>query len=119
LLVDDEELIRELGAKILKRAGYKVMTASDGMQALETYSHSKESIALVLLDLMMPRMGGKQCLDILLRFDSNIKVVIASGFSSGSEIKDSLERGAKAFVRKPYDGYEILQIIRKVLDERL
>ncbi len=66
LLVDDEEFIRDLGSRILTNAGYKVFTASNGKEALEVYHKQADEIALVILDLIMPEMAGKQCLEGLL-----------------------------------------------------
>lgn len=65
LLVDDEEFIRDLGSRILEKAGYKVITAANGKEALETYERERDEIALVLLNLMMPEMVGKECLEKL------------------------------------------------------
>ncbi len=65
LLVDDEEFIRDLGSRILEKAGYKVITAANGKEALETYEREQDEIALVLLNLLMPEMVGKECLEKL------------------------------------------------------
>ena len=116
LLVDDEELIRELGARILTKAGYKVITASNGREALEVYKTRKGEISLVILDLIMPEMGGKQCLQALLTLAPSLKVVIASGFSANGHTRDALASGAKGFVNKPYDLREVQQVVRDVLD---
>ncbi|MFH0824131.1 MAG: ATP-binding protein, partial [Pseudomonadota bacterium] len=116
LLVDDEELIRDLGARILTKAGYKVIMTHNGREALEVYREHGHEIALVVLDLIMPEMGGKQCLEGMLSHNPQIKVVIASGFSGGGPGKDALEAGAKGFVGKPYDIRQMLEVIRAVLD---
>jgi PAS domain S-box-containing protein len=117
LLVDDEEFIRDLGSRILRRAGYKVITASNGKQALEVYQVRGDEISLIVLDLIMPEMGGKQCLGEILRVDPSAKAVIASGFSANGRTKDALAAGAKGFVNKPYDIRQLLEVIREVLDQ--
>ena len=117
LLVDDEKLIRDLGSRILAEAGYKVVTATDGKDALEIYQARRTEIALVLLDLIMPQMGGKQCLEGLLRLNPAAKVVIASGYSADGPTKDALAAGAKGFVNKPYDSRQLMEVVRGVLDE--
>ena len=61
LLVDDDDLVRDLGERILKRAGYHVLTAANGKEALQVYKREQGKVALVILDLNMPEMGGKQC----------------------------------------------------------
>ncbi len=115
-LVDDEAMIRDLGSRILTKAGYTVITASNGKEALDVYQRRKDEISLVILDLMMPVMGGKQCLDGLLRLNPDVKVVIASGFSVNGHTQDALSAGAKGFVHKPYDIRQVLEIVREVLD---
>ena len=116
LLVDDEEMIRELGSRILSRSGYKVITASNGKEALDVYERHGGKIALVVLDLLMPEVGGKQCLEGLLRLDPSVRVVIASGYSAEGPTKDALSAGAKGFVNKPYDIRQVLGVVREVLD---
>ena len=117
LLVDDDELIRDLGSRILSKSGYKVITASNGKEALDVYERRGSEIALVILDLIMPEMGGKQCLEGLLSLDPAVKVVIASGFSADGQTKDTLAAGAKGFINKPYDIRQMLEVVRAVLDE--
>ncbi|MDQ7784210.1 MAG: PAS domain S-box protein [Desulfomonilaceae bacterium] len=116
LLVDDEELIRDLGSRILTKAGYKVMCASDGKEALDLYTARKDEVSLVMLDLIMPEMGGTQCLGSLLSIDPSVKVIIASGFSANGHSTDALVAGAKGFVNKPYDMRQMLEVVRAVLD---
>lgn len=117
LLVDDEELVRDLGVRILTKAGYTVITASDGRKALELYETNRQEISLVILDLIMPHMGGKKCLDELLGLDPAVKVVIASGYSADAPTKEALKSGAKGFVNKPYDIRQVLDVVREVLDQ--
>jgi CheY-like chemotaxis protein len=116
LLVDDEEFIRELGIDVLGQAGYEVLTAADGESALKLYRQAQERSALVILDLIMPGMGGRKCLEELLRLNPKVKVLIASGYSSDASTKGALETGAKSFVSKPYDTKHLLKLVREVLD---
>jgi two-component system, cell cycle sensor histidine kinase and response regulator CckA len=118
LLVDDEEFVRDLGVRILTRAGYTVLTAGNGKEALEIYLRNREKIALVILDLIMPEMGGIQCLQELLNVDPLARVVIASGFSVDEPAKETIERGAVAFVNKPYQTKQILKVVRQALDKQ-
>jgi PAS domain S-box-containing protein len=116
LLVDDEEFVRDLGTRILSRAGYRVLTAADGKKAIEIYGATKDEISLVLLDLTMPNMGGKECLEHLLRIDPAAKVLIATGHSREAASVESLLSRVRGFVAKPYNIQEILQAIREALD---
>jgi PAS domain S-box-containing protein len=117
LLVDDEEFIRELGVDVLGQSGYTVLTASNGEQALEVYRREGERIDLVILDLIMPGMGGGKCLEGLLKIDPQAQVLIASGYSPDASTQGTLEAGAAAFINKPYDTKKLLDLVRKVLDK--
>ncbi len=89
--------------------------ASNGKEALETYQVEKDSIALILLDLIMPVMDGKQCLNEILRISPDAKVVMASGHSDGGLANAS--KGVKGFVQKPYNMRQLLTTIREILDK--
>ncbi len=116
LLVDDEMSVRTLGAEMLELAGYTVSTAANGREALEIYGRNKKKIALVILDLVMPEMGGRMCLDELLKIDPKAKVLIASGFSPDGPTKNALQSGAVGFIGKPFDLKQILLAVRRCLD---
>lgn len=117
LLVDDEESLRVLGEHMLKRFGYRVLTAFDGESALEIYRQKGRKIALVILDLIMPGMGGRKCLEDLLRIDPEARIIISSGYSINSSAGEALDAGALGFISKPYDIRQMLKVVRKVLDE--
>jgi CheY-like chemotaxis protein len=118
LLVDDEDLVRDLGERILSRAGYTVLTAGNGRQALEIYKQERNSIALVVLDLIMPEMGGRPCLVEILKLNPEARVLIASGYAGDLPATESLQIGAKGFVGKPFKMNELLQQVRRVLDAK-
>ena len=117
LLVDDEESIRTLGTQILEKFGYTVLSAADGESALQIYRKEQEKIDLIILDLIMPGMGGKLCLVELLKINLEAKVAIASGYSPDGATREILKRGAKGFISKPYDLRQVLKVVREVLDE--
>ncbi|MGO9569884.1 MAG: PAS domain S-box protein [Desulfomonilaceae bacterium] len=116
LLADDEVLVRSLGERILEKTGYRVLAASNGREALEIYKQKKDEISLVILDLIMPVMDGKQCLDEILKVNSQARVLIASGYSPDGATKDILASGARGFVNKPYDIRQLVQSVREALD---
>ncbi len=116
LLVDDEEYVRDLGKRILERSGYTVLTAANGKEALELYKRERTRISLVILDLIMPEMGGMQCLEELLKIAPKARVLIASGFAANGHSKEVMETGARGFVAKPYNVRQMLQAVRGVLD---
>jgi len=116
LLVDDEDSIRDLVQKVLVRAGYSVLTASNGQEALELYKRESGRISLVILDLVMPEMSGAQCLEELIRIDPNARALIASGSSPDRFTTEGLEQLAKGFVWKPYNIRQLLHAVRRALE---
>jgi PAS domain S-box-containing protein len=116
LLVDDEEALRQYGARTLQFKGYRVLTAASGEEALELYRQQDGKPDLVILDLGMPGMGGHKTLKEMLALNPGVKVIIASGYSAAAQVKDSLEAGATGYVAKPFRRSELLGTVRKVLD---
>ena len=116
LLVDDDDAVRELGTRILERAGYHVLTAANGKEALQVYAKEHGTIGLVILDLNMPVMGGKQCLGEILKIDPEAKVMISTGASADDELKEAVKPYAKGLVNKPYEISGLLHIVQAVLE---
>ena len=118
LLVDDDKPIRELAEEILKMFGYNVLSARDGESALNIYQKGKNHISLIILDLIMPGMGGRKCLEEILKLNPSQKVIIASGYSINGSAQDLLGKGAKDFIKKPYEMRPMLAKVREVLDQK-
>jgi len=116
LIVDDEALVRDLGEQILKTFGYKVITAPDGERGLEAYLRNRDDVSLVILDLLMPGMGGRRCLEELIKISPDVKVIISSGYSPKENAGTAMDAGAKGFISKPYDVRKMLTLLRDVLD---
>ncbi len=114
LLVDDDEVIRDLGKSILSNVGYHVIEAVDGNEALKTYREHLDKISVVLLDLNMPKMGGEQCLSEILKLNPEARVLIVTGFLeyAGSDA----ERLSSGIIPKPYKAGYLLAKVREVLD---
>ncbi|MFZ5994824.1 MAG: PAS domain S-box protein [Thermodesulfobacteriota bacterium] len=116
LLIDDEEVIRDMGKEALESLGYKVLLARDGSEALEIYVEKKDVIDLVILDIVMPRLGGKRTFKKLKEINPEIKVIISSGYSVNGEAQDMLNSGACGFIQKPYRVDELSATVRRALD---
>jgi len=101
LLVDDEEVVREVGTEMLNDLGFAVVTACDGMEALETYREA-EGIDLVILDLTMPRMDGEQCLKELKKLNPGVRVILSSGYNELDLVKKIADQDLTDFLPKPY-----------------
>jgi two-component system cell cycle sensor histidine kinase/response regulator CckA len=115
LFVDDEEVILEVGEKFLKVLGYKVLLAQSGKEAIEIFQKHQDSIDLVLLDMIMPNMGGGEVYDRLKEISPDIKVLLSSGYSIDGEATKIMERGCNGFIQKPFDIMQLSQSIRAIL----
>jgi two-component system cell cycle sensor histidine kinase/response regulator CckA len=116
LLVDDDALIVDVGQEMLRALGYDVLTASSGKAAIATYRDRGERIDLVILDLIMPDMGGGRVYDTLKEMDPGVKVLLASGYSINGQAGDILKRGCDGFIQKPFDLKVISEKVRDILD---
>jgi signal transduction histidine kinase len=111
LLVDDEEIVRAVGEAILEDSGYRVYLAEDGEHALEVYAREKNNISLVILDMLMPRMGGKETLARLMEINPDIPVLISSGFHQEGTIDELEKLGARGFLQKPYHSHVLCKAV--------
>ena len=118
LLVDDEDDIREVGRDILEVMGYRVLTARDGKKAVEVYGKNPEDIDIVLLDIVMPNMGGGEAYDRIKEINPAVKVLLCSGYSIEGEATEILARGGNGFIQKPFTMNQLSDKIRKILDQR-
>ncbi|MFH1743777.1 MAG: PAS domain S-box protein, partial [bacterium] len=116
LLVDDEKVIRNLAKKILEQYGYTVLLATDGKEALSKYQAEREQIALIVLDLSMPRLSGREVLEQLRSLSPDAKVIISTGYSEDDKRESLQELGAAAYVPKPYRPVELARAVRNLLD---
>ena len=115
LVVDDEESIREITRGTLETFGYKVLTASDGTEALAIYADRKSEIAVVLTDMVMPFMDGAATIRALQRINSQVKIIAASGLTAGLISGESSLEGVKVFLSKPYTAEKLLKALSEVL----
>ncbi len=117
LLVDDQEMIRELGERILRPYGYHVLTAADGVEALRLYRRWSQVIDLVILDLLMPGLSGPETLRELRRVRPDVRVLISSGYYANKEGHAPECDGAVGRVSKPYHPQELARAVRLALDQ--
>jgi len=118
LLVDDEDSIVDVGEEILHMMGYQVLSARSGKEALELYKKSQATIDIVILDMIMPKMGGEETYDKLKEINPKVKVLLSSGYSIDGKAKEILEKGCDGFIQKPFTIEELSQKIREVLDKK-
>ena len=117
LLVDDEEAVLQVGRDLLKAIGYRVLTARDGREAVQVYTKSSDIVDIVILDIVMPTMGGSETYDLLKEISHNVKVLLSSGYSINGEATNMLDRGCNGFIQKPFSMKDLSQAIRNVLEK--
>lgn len=115
LVIDDESIIRNTAYGILTAAGYNVILAEDGISGSEIYETEMKRISLVILDMIMPKMSGKETFLKLRSLNPEVKVIFASGFNNEGSVQDILKSGAKGFIRKPYMIAEFTKLIDEVV----
>lgn len=115
LIIDDEELIRTLTRSILKESGYKVITAEDGYSGIDIYRKRKKEIDLIILDMSMPGLSGKETFIELKNINENQKILMASGFAKDERIQDLLNMGLEDFIQKPFNFKELNEKVSEIL----
>lgn len=117
LVVDDEDSIREITKTALETNFYKVLLASDGIEAVTLYTQHKEEISVVLIDMMMPSMDGLTTIRVLQKINPQVKVIGISGLVSNHEMIEILGNNVKTFLSKPYTSNELLKNLQLVLSK--
>lgn len=115
LLVDDEQIILDVGKEMLNVLGYEVFLATGGDEAIKCYKANKEKIDIVILDMILPGMNGKEVYAILKGINEKIKVLIASGYNINGEAAEILQQGANDFIQKPFTLNDLSLKIRAIL----
>ncbi len=116
LLAEDDELVRELARKMLERAGYTVLVAVDGEDAIEVF-RAAPRVDLLLLDVIMPRLGGHDALDRIRAIRPDVPALFSSGYSENAIHTNFVLHEGLALVQKPYSSVELLRAVRKALDQ--
>ena len=114
LFADDDELCLDVGVKILQKLGYSVLQARDGQEALEVFERNKNTVDLVILDMRMPYNGGR-AFDQLKQIKSDVKILIASGYTEDQQIRAMFEQGCIGFIQKPFSINVLSKKITKAL----
>jgi two-component system, cell cycle sensor histidine kinase and response regulator CckA len=116
LVVDDEPMIIDIGEKMLQNLGYQVYTAQGGREAIEIYRKHKDRIDIVVLDMIMPDLGGGKTYDQIKEINPHAKVILSSGYSINGEATEILARGCNGFLQKPFTLKELSGKLRKILN---
>ena len=116
LLVDDEIMIIETAKELLSNLGYNVFVAASGDEAITVYLENKKKIRMVILDMIMPDLGGEAVYDRLKEINPEVKVLLSSGYDLRGQAQDILDRGCNDFIQKPFNLTQLSQKIRRILD---
>ena len=119
LVVDDEEVVRDLTLEVLSAHGYNVLLAQDGLEAINVYKAFEHDIDLVLLDMFMPRLSGKEAYDKLKEINPDIKVLFCSGYGRNHKIYEELRNGDLHCISKPFKVDELVRKVQQVLNHEV
>ena len=117
LLVDDEQMVLEVGKAILERLGHDVLVAESGEEALDQFAEHKNSIGCVVLDLTMPGIDGKAAFHTLRELDQRVPIIIASGLSVDQVLCQFDETPPTSIIQKPYQIADLSRKIQDIFDE--
>lgn len=118
LIIDDEKTVRMLASTILNKVGYSTILAENGREGLKIYQERKDEIELILLDISMPEMSGKETYIEIKKLDPEARVIICSGFEQDQRIQDLKKLGVDGYIQKPYNFYGLVKIINDVRKRR-
>ncbi len=115
LVVDDEEMVLDIGTEMIGKMGYQTLSARNGGEAISVYRKSPDEIDLVVLDLIMPGASGSDTFDMLRQINAGVKVLLASGYSIDSQAIALMDRGCDGFIQKPYNLEDLSLKIDEIL----
>ncbi len=118
LLIDDEEMIIKVGEELLQELGYKVISARSGDEAIQIYERNADKIDLIVMDMIMPGMGGGETFDRLKAMNPAIKVLLSSGYSINGQASKILERGCDGFIQKPFNINQLSEKIQGIISKK-
>src|SRR6266481_6211974 len=116
LLAEDEDEVRALTREVLERQGYRVLEASDGLEALRRYEAEGDRIDLVLSDVVMPRMSGRELVDRVRAIRPDMRVLYMSGYTEDAIVRHGVRDASTVLLGKPFAPADLLAKIREVLD---
>jgi PAS domain S-box-containing protein len=118
LLIDDEKMILDVGLELLEELGYTVLSAMSGQEAIDVFQKDQDNIDLVIMDMIMPGMGGGETFDRLKEINPEVKVLLSSGYSINGQATKIIRRGCEGFIQKPFNMNQLAEKIQKILTGR-
>jgi len=117
LLVDDEEMIVDVGKQLLEKMGYRVFIVRSGKEAIDIYREKKDQVDIVILDMIMPGIGGGETYERMKEINPNLKALLSSGYSMDGQAQEILNRGCDGFIQKPFNTKQLSRKLREILDK--
>ena len=117
LVAEDNEDVRNLAVRVLKKGGYKVLVAADGEEAVEVFNKHADEVDLVMLDLVMPRLGGREAGEQIRKIKNKVRILFASGYDPTSLGREIQELDGADLLMKPFGIPELLGKVREILDQ--
>ncbi len=117
LVVDDEEMVLEVGKEMFESLGYTILIAKDGKEAIEIYEKNHDTIDAVILDMIMPGISGGETFDRLKKINPEIRVLLSSGYGLDDKVQAIMDRGCKGFIQKPFKIVDLSQKLRVILED--
>jgi len=118
LVIDDEDAIRQVAADILGSYGYRVRLASDGKEGVSIFARERGEFDMVILDMIMPKQGGRETFLELKKIDPQVRVLFSTGYSQNEKVNEILSLGVRGFIQKPYQVRDLLAKVRDILDAK-
>ena len=115
LLVDDEEAIRIMTSQMLETLGYQVSVADNGATGIEVYNQIFEDIDLVIIDMIMPKLSGRDCFRAMKSINPEVKAVLSSGYARDGAVEDTLNEGMVGFIQKPFRLLQFSQTVAEAI----
>jgi CheY-like chemotaxis protein len=116
--VDDEPKVLDICERFLRSVGYSVLTAKNGQEALATYEKNKTNVAIVVIDMIMPGMNGRELFDQLRAIEPSLRALVSTGYSIEGAVSDLMTQGCKGYIQKPFSLKVLAKEIRRILDEK-
>jgi PAS domain S-box-containing protein len=115
LLIDDQDTVREVCSAMLATLGYKVSTAADGREGVEYYRRFGNDVDLVIIDMIMPILGGRDCFRELKAMNPGVRAILSTGFSMDGTVQEIMDEGIIGFIQKPYRLEELSNVVSKAI----
>jgi PAS domain S-box-containing protein len=115
LLIDDQETVREVCSAMLSTLGYTVSTAADGREGVEHYRRFGKDVDLVIVDMIMPKLGGRDCFREIKTMNPHVRALLSSGFSLDGSVQEIMDEGIAGFIQKPYRLEELSDAVSKAI----